>query len=91
MNRFRQRKIRVNANRQNNEESRTMASIGYIGGNYMNPGNINMEYPYDSNSNQYNLWKPSSGFFPRGEAPPPYDEICSIPQSDPVNAQCTVR
>lgn len=65
-----------------------MASIGYIGGNY--GGNMNIEYPYDSNSNQYNLWKPSSGYFPRGEAPPPYEE--AVAQTETVNAaQCTVR
>lgn len=87
MNRFRQRKIRVSANRQNNEEPR--ASIGYIGGNYMNNGNVNIEYPYDAHSNQYNLWKPGSGYFPRGEAPPPYEE--AIAQTEPMNTQCTVR
>lgn len=91
INRFRQRKIRVSANRQNNEEPRTMTSIGYIGGNYMNPGSMSLEYPFDPNSNQYHLWKPASGFYPRGEAPPAYDEICSIPQPEPVNSQCTVR
>lgn len=85
VNRFRQRKIRVSANRQNNDEPRS--SIGYIGGNYMNNGNI--EYPFDTNSNQYNLWKPTSGYFPRGEAPPPYEE--AIAQTDTINAQCTVR
>lgn len=66
-----------------------MASIGYIGGNYMTGGNMNIEYPYDPHSNQYNLWKPSSAYFPRGEAPPPYEE--AVAQSEAVNAQCTVR
>lgn len=88
VNRFRQRKIRVSANRQNIEEPRT--SIGYIGGNYMNNGNMNIEYPFDPNSNQYNFWKPPSAYFPRGEAPPPYEE--AIAQTDQtINAQCTVR
>lgn len=54
----------------------------------MNNGNVNIEYPYDSNSNQYNLWKPASGYYPRGEAPPPYEEAI---QTDTINAQCTVR
>lgn len=55
----------------------------------MTNGNVNIEYPYDSNSNQYNLWKPGSGYFPRGEAPPPYEE--AIAQTETINAQCTVR
>lgn len=88
VNRFRQRKIRVSANRQNNEEAINRTSIGYIGGNYMNNGNI--EYPFDPNSNQYNLWKPSSTYFPRGEAPPPYEEAVAQ-GADTINAQCTVR
>ncbi|XP_055299914.1 rho GTPase-activating protein gacK-like [Sitodiplosis mosellana] len=53
----------------------------------MNNGNI--EYPFDTNSNQYNLWKPSSAYFPRGEAPPPYEEAVAQ-GADTINAQCTV-
>lgn len=52
---------------------------------------MNMEYNYDNHANQYNLWKPSNGYFPRGEAPPPYEEAIAHPQEN-VNAQhCTVR
>lgn len=50
---------------------------------------MNIDYPYDNNPNQYNLWKPSSGYFPRGEAPPPYEE--AVAQIEGVSAQCTVR
>lgn len=65
----------------------------YIGGtlNYMGSGNLNMEYPYDNNPNHYNLWKPTSGYYPRGEAPPPYEEAVALAQAEALNAQCTVR
>lgn len=55
-------------------------------GNYMNNG-----LPYDTNLSQYHhSWgKPDNQYFPRGEAPPPYDEVCA--QTDTINAQCTVR
>lgn len=65
----------------------------YIGGtlNYMGSGNLNMEYPYDNNPNHYNLWKPSNGYFPRGEAPPPYEEAVALAQAEAMNAACTMR
>lgn len=65
----------------------------YIGGtlNYMGSGNLNMEYPYDNNPNHYNLWKPSNGYFPRGEAPPPYEEAVALAQAEAMNSQCTMR
>lgn len=70
-----------------------MASIGYIGGNYMNGANMNIDYPYDPSSNPYNFWKPSNGYYPRGEPPPAYDSIIQEPlaQTETVNAHCTVR
>lgn len=55
----------------------------------MGTGNLGMDYSYDNNPNQYNLWKPSSGFL--GEAPPPYEEAVAIAQTESLNAQCTVR
>lgn len=66
--------------------------IRYIGGtlNYMGSGNLNMEYPYD-NPNNYNFWKPGNGYFPRGEAPPPYEEAVALAQAEAMSAQCTVR
>lgn len=57
----------------------------------MGTGNLGMDYAYDNNPNQYNLWKPSSGYYPRGEAPPPYEEAVAIAQAESLNAQCTVR
>lgn len=56
----------------------------------MGGGNMNMEYPYDGNANQYHLWKPLNGYFPRGEAPPPYEEAVAQTNEN-MSAQCTVR
>lgn len=102
VNRLRQRKIRMRVNRQLSEEQRNMGSIGYIGGNvnYMGGGNMNMEYPFENHPGHYNLWKPPSGYFPRGEAPPPYEEAVALAQAESLSAaqaqsqaqaQCTVR
>lgn len=57
----------------------------------MGSGNLNMDYPYDNNPNHYNFWKPGNGYFPRGEAPPPYEEAVALAQAEAMNAQCTVR
>lgn len=68
-------------------------SLSYIGGNinYMGGGSMNMEYPFENHPGHYNLWKPPSGYFPRGEAPPPYEEAVALAQAESLNAQCTVR
>lgn len=50
-----------------------------------------MEYTYEGNSNPYQLWKPPSGYFPRGEAPPPYEEAVALAQAEALSTQCTVR
>lgn len=52
---------------------------------------MNMEYPFENHPGHYNLWKPPSGYFPRGEAPPPYEEAVALAQAESLNAQCTVR
>lgn len=46
-------------------------SIGYIAGNMNYNGEI-----YEPNP--YQLWKPPNGCFPRGEAPPPYEEVIGL-------------
>ena len=51
---------------------------------------MGMEYPYESNSGHYQLWKPPSSYFPRGEAPPPYEEAVALAQAESMNT-CTVR
>lgn len=55
------------------DDQRSIGSIGYIAGNYN--GEI-----YDQ-SNPYQLWKPPNGCFPRGEAPPPYEEVIGLSQA----------
>ena len=54
-------------------------------------GSLNMEYPYETHAGHYNLWKPPGEYYPRGEAPPPYEEAVALAQAESMNAQCTVR
>lgn len=72
---MRQRKLRARDNHRPTDDQRSMGSIGYMGGNisYMGGGSMGMDYPYDSNNGHFPLWKPPSEYFPRGEAPPPYE------------------
>lgn len=49
-----------------------------------------MEYPFENHPGHYHLWKPPSGYFPRGEAPPPYEEAVALAQAESLNSQCTV-
>lgn len=51
---------------------------------------MNMEYPFENHPGHYHLWKPPSGYFPRGEAPPPYEEAVALAQAESLNSQCTV-
>lgn len=67
----------------------------YIGGsvNYMGGGSMNMEYAtFDAafdRPGHYHLWKPPNGYYPRGEAPPPYEEAVALSHAE--QAHCTVR
>lgn len=85
--------MRARENRQNAEDQRSIVgSIGYIAGNmgYME-GNLSaIDYSYGGATTHYPLWKPPSGYFPRGEAPPPYEEAVAISQAEALSAQCTV-
>lgn len=77
-------------NQNNQDDQRSIGSIGYIGGNIGYMGSMTMEYPYEHQNSHFQLWKP---FFPRGEAPPPYEEAISMAQSESLSAQagsCTV-
>jgi len=77
-------------NQNNQDDQRSIGSIGYIGGNIGYMGSMTMEYPYEHQNSHFQLWKP---FFPRGEAPPPYEEAISMAQSESLNPQaasCTV-
>lgn len=57
--------------------------MGYMEGNLSS-----MDYTYGGAATHYPLWKPPSGYFPRGEAPPPYDEAVAISQAEALSAQC---
>lgn len=59
---------------------------------------MTMEYPYEHQNSHFQLWKP---YFPRNEAPPPYDAIftdngnsVALAQAESLSAaqsaQCTV-
>ncbi|XP_017140707.1 AF4/FMR2 family member 4 isoform X1 [Drosophila miranda] len=82
--------MRARENRQNAEDQRSIVgSIGYIAGNmgYME-GNLSaIDYSYGGAATHYPLWKPH---FPRGEAPPPYEEAVAISQAEALSAQCVV-
>lgn len=76
-------------NQNNQDDQRSIGSIGYIGSNIGYMGSMTMEYPYEHQNSHFQLWKP---FFPRGEAPPPYEEAISMAQTESLNTQaaCTV-
>ncbi|KNC22014.1 hypothetical protein FF38_14245 [Lucilia cuprina] len=91
INRFRRKKLRARESRQTAEDQRSIVgSIGYIAGNmgYMEGNLSSMDYTYGGAATHYPLWKPPSGYFPRGEAPPPYDEAVAISQAEALSAQC---
>lgn len=52
-------------------------------------GNNDMGFTYDGNPGHYQLWKPPGNYFPRGEAPPPYEEAIALAQAESMNT-CTV-
>lgn len=82
INRLRHRKVQGREahlhhhHRPPNMISDDQRSIGYIAGNMGYNGEI-----YDQGTNPYQLWKPPNGCFPRGEAPPPYEEVFGLPQA----------
>lgn len=78
-------------NNLNQDDQRSIGSIGYIGGNIGYMGSMAMDYPYEHNNSHFQLWKPPQ-FFPRGEAPPPYEEAVALAQAESLSAAaCTVR
>ncbi|KAF4526557.1 hypothetical protein B566_EDAN009127 [Ephemera danica] len=95
IHRLRQRKIRGRRNRQLSEEQRSMNSIGYIAGSigYL-PGNMgyisnreHIDFAYDSDPRtNFVLWKPPAHYYPRGEAPPPYEEAVAAAQAEAMAA-----
>lgn len=56
---------------------------------YLGSGNNELEFRYEESSAHYSLWKPPGNYFPRGEAPPPYEEAVRSAQveHDIINTQ----
>lgn len=59
-----------------------MGSIGYIAGSlgYLPPCH------YEEAASHYPLWKPHGNYWPRGEAPPPYEEAVAAARVEAVLA-----
>ncbi|KAK4871517.1 hypothetical protein RN001_015641 [Aquatica leii] len=83
VHRFRRHKLRVQQNRQLGDDQRSLNSIGYITGSlgylpgsigYLGSGTNDLEFHYEESNGHFSLWKPPGNYFPRGEAPPPYEE-----------------
>lgn len=91
IHRLRQRKIRGRQNRQLSEDERSLGSIGYIAGSigylqgsmgYLGNGSNDLEFHYEEPPSHYPLWKPPGNYFPRGEAPPPYEEAVAAARAE---------
>lgn len=55
--------------------------MGYLG------NQENLDFPYDSDPrSNFALWKPPEHYFPRGEAPPPYEEAVAAAHAEAVAA-----
>ena len=80
-------------NRQLSEDERSLGSIGYIAGSlaylpgsmgYLGAGSQDhhIEFHYEEPPAHYPLWKPPGNYFPRGEAPPPYEEAVAAARAE---------
>ncbi|XP_017884998.1 uncharacterized protein LOC108627914 isoform X2 [Ceratina calcarata] len=81
IHRFRQRKIRGRQNRQLAEDQRNLGSTGYLERDGLSHGVPMDDIPYGCGVS-YPLWKPPSNYFPRGEAPPPYEEAVAAARAE---------
>ncbi|CAK9809440.1 hypothetical protein ANTQUA_LOCUS6022 [Anthophora quadrimaculata] len=79
IHRLRQRKIRGRQNRQLAEDQRNLGSMGYLERDGLSHGVPMDDIPCGAN---YPLWKPPSNYFPRGEAPPPYEEAVAAARAE---------
>ncbi|KAK2588825.1 hypothetical protein KPH14_001697 [Odynerus spinipes] len=83
IHRLRQRKIRVcvagRQSRQLAEDQRNLGSMGYL-----ERGGLQHGIPLDDMpcGGGYPLWKPANNYFPRGEAPPPYEEAVAAARTE---------
>ncbi|XP_070155122.1 serine-rich adhesin for platelets isoform X2 [Polyergus mexicanus] len=80
IHRLRQRKIQAGReNRQLGEDQRSLSNMGYL------DRGLPHGVPMDDIScgTGYSLWKPpGSNYFPRGEAPPPYEEAIAAARAE---------
>lgn len=83
IHRLRQRKIRVcvagRQNRQLAEDQRNLGSMGYLDRDGLSHGVPMDDIPCGAS---YPLWKPPNNYFPRGEAPPPYEEAVAAARAE---------
>lgn len=49
---------------------------------YLGTGNSELEFHYEDSTAHYSLWKPPGNYFPRDEAPPPYEEAVRTAQAE---------
>lgn len=54
----------------------------FVISSYLGAGNSELEFHYEDSSAHYSLWKPPGNYFPRDEAPPPYEEAVRTAQSE---------
>ncbi|XP_066602905.1 mucin-2-like isoform X2 [Prorops nasuta] len=83
IHRLRQRKIRAcvagRQSRQLAEDQRNLSSMGYIERGGLTHGVPMDDMPCGAG---YPLWKPPGNYFPRGEAPPPYEEALAAARAE---------
>ncbi|XP_014481497.1 PREDICTED: uncharacterized protein DDB_G0271670-like isoform X2 [Dinoponera quadriceps] len=79
IHRLRQRKIQGRENRQIGEDQRSLGNMGYL-----ERGGLLHGLPMDDIpcGTGYSLWKPPGNYFPRGEAPPPYEEAVAAARAE---------
>ncbi|XP_039314764.1 uncharacterized protein LOC105200708 isoform X2 [Solenopsis invicta] len=80
IHRLRQRKIQGRENGQLGEDQRSLGNMGYL-----ERGGLPHGVPMDDIpcGTGYSLWKPpGSNYFPRGEAPPPYEEAIAAARAE---------
>lgn len=66
-------------NRQLGEDERSLSSMGYMERNSLPHGVPMDDMPCGAG---YSLWKPHGNYFPRGEAPPPYEEAVAAARAE---------
>ncbi|PBC30441.1 hypothetical protein APICC_02767 [Apis cerana cerana] len=66
-------------NRQLAEDQRNLGSMGYLDRDGLSHGVPMDDIPCGAS---YPLWKPPNNYFPRGEAPPPYEEAVAAARAE---------